>query len=127
MQPHRLQLIPRPAARPRAAASSALHPDVSPGAHALGWNRGPGPGIIDLCMCLGRPSTRCRHGTSRTVSARMSPQAAAGLARTLSKESPPNVAVKNRLKRTGKIRAPFYSVVVADSRTKRDVALHEEI
>jgi len=37
------------------------------------------------------------------------------------------VAVKIRLKRMGKIRAPFYRVVVADSRTKRDGRAIEEI
>jgi len=37
------------------------------------------------------------------------------------------VAVKIRLKRMGKIRAPFYRVVVADSRKKRDGAVIEEI
>lgn len=38
-----------------------------------------------------------------------------------------HVAVKIRLKRMGKIRAPFYRVVVADSRKKRDGAVIEEI
>jgi small subunit ribosomal protein S16 len=37
------------------------------------------------------------------------------------------VAVKIRLKRMGKIRAPFYRIVVADSRTKRDGRVIEEI
>jgi small subunit ribosomal protein S16 len=37
------------------------------------------------------------------------------------------VATKIRLKRLGKIRAPFYRVVVADSRTKRDGRVIEEI
>ena len=37
------------------------------------------------------------------------------------------MAVKIRLKRMGKIRAPHYRVVVADSRTKRDGAVIEEI
>lgn len=37
------------------------------------------------------------------------------------------MAVKIRLKRMGKIRAPFYRVVVADSRTKRDGRVIEEI
>jgi small subunit ribosomal protein S16 len=37
------------------------------------------------------------------------------------------VAVKIRLKRFGKIRAPYYRVVVADSRTKRDGRVIEEI
>jgi small subunit ribosomal protein S16 len=39
----------------------------------------------------------------------------------------PLVAVKIRLKRLGKIRAPYYRVVVADSRTKRDGRAIEEI
>jgi small subunit ribosomal protein S16 len=37
------------------------------------------------------------------------------------------VAVKIRLKRLGKIRTPFYRVVVMDSRTKRDGRAIEEI
>jgi small subunit ribosomal protein S16 len=37
------------------------------------------------------------------------------------------VAVKIRLKRFGKIRAPYYRIVVADSRTKRDGRAIEEI
>jgi len=37
------------------------------------------------------------------------------------------VAVKIRLKRLGKIRAPYYRVVVADSRAKRDGRVIEEI
>jgi len=37
------------------------------------------------------------------------------------------VAVRIRLKRLGKIRAPYYRVVVADSRTKRDGRVIEEI
>lgn len=37
------------------------------------------------------------------------------------------MAVKIRLKRMGKIRAPYYRVVVMDSRTKRDGRAIEEI
>ena len=37
------------------------------------------------------------------------------------------MAVKIRLKRFGKIRAPFYRIVVADSRTKHDGRVIEEI
>jgi small subunit ribosomal protein S16 len=37
------------------------------------------------------------------------------------------VAVKIRLKRLGKIRAPYYRIVVADARTKRDGRVIEEI
>jgi len=42
-------------------------------------------------------------------------------------EETATVAVKIRLKRMGKIRAPFYRVVVMDSRTKRDGRAIEEI
>src|SRR5680860_445102 len=38
-----------------------------------------------------------------------------------------DVAVKLRLKRMGKIRQPYYRIVVADSRTKRDGRVIEEI
>src|SRR4051794_2413254 len=44
-----------------------------------------------------------------------------------SREEPRTVAVKIRLKRLGKIRAPYYRIVVADSRTKRDGRVIEEI
>ena len=37
------------------------------------------------------------------------------------------MAVKIRLKRFGKIRTPYYRIVVADSRTKRDGRVIEEI
>lgn len=37
------------------------------------------------------------------------------------------MAVKIRLKRLGKIRAPYYRVVIADSRTRRDGRVIEEI
>ena len=37
------------------------------------------------------------------------------------------LSVKIRLKRFGKIRAPYYRIVVADSRTKRDGRVIEEI
>ena len=37
------------------------------------------------------------------------------------------MAVKIRLKRMGKIRAPYYRVVIMDSRTKRDGRAIEEI
>ncbi|MCW4459330.1 30S ribosomal protein S16 [Microbacterium sp. MPKO10] len=37
------------------------------------------------------------------------------------------MAVKIRLKRFGKVRAPYYRIVVADSRTKRDGRVIEEI
>lgn len=37
------------------------------------------------------------------------------------------MAVKIRLKRMGKVRAPYYRIVVADSRTKRDGRVIEEI
>jgi small subunit ribosomal protein S16 len=42
-------------------------------------------------------------------------------------ETPLTVAVKIKLKRMGKIRAPHYRIVVADARTKRDGRAIEEI
>jgi small subunit ribosomal protein S16 len=50
-----------------------------------------------------------------------------GLAALISTGSTTTVAVKIRLKRMGKIRSPFYRVVVMDSRTKRDGRAIEEI
>jgi small subunit ribosomal protein S16 len=44
-----------------------------------------------------------------------------------SEGDPTHVAVKIRLKRMGKIRAPHYRIVVADARTKRDGATIGEI
>ncbi|GAB3445128.1 hypothetical protein GCM10027517_25720 [Phycicoccus ginsengisoli] len=55
-----------------------------------------------------------------------SPPGLAVLTNPGSERSTP-VAVKIRLKRMGKIRAPFYRVVVMDSRTKRDGRAIEEI
>lgn len=48
-------------------------------------------------------------------------------AATLTQGEPTQVAVKIRLKRIGKIRAPYYRVVVMDSRQKRDGRAIEEI
>ena len=46
---------------------------------------------------------------------------------TANLENTTAVAVKIKLKRLGKIRAPYYRIVVADSRTKRDGRAIEEI
>ena len=48
-------------------------------------------------------------------------------ARTNSLGETTAVAVKIKLKRLGKIRAPYYRIVVADARTKRDGRAIEEI
>jgi small subunit ribosomal protein S16 len=56
-----------------------------------------------------------------------SPLAGAGHTYLTSWEKSAAVAVKIRLKRLGKIREPYYRVVVADSRTKRDGRAIEEI
>jgi len=65
--------------------------------------------------------------TPSDAGARMTPQAAADLTRTSFEGESTLVAVKIRLKRMGKIRAPYYRIVVADSRKKRDGAVIEEI
>jgi hypothetical protein len=48
-------------------------------------------------------------------------------ARIHRKQTGRTVAVKIRLKRMGKIRAPHYRIVIADSRNKRDGRSIEEI
>src|ERR671933_248343 len=57
--------------------------------------------------------------------ARSPPGAAASHPHEARRASP--VSVKIRLKRMGKIRAPYYRIVVADARTKRDGRAIEEI
>src|SRR6202042_1278155 len=55
-----------------------------------------------------------------------SPVASAACIRALLGETTP-VSVKIKLKRMGKIHAPYYRIVVADARTKRDGRAIEEI
>src|SRR4029453_4442660 len=63
----------------------------------------------------GHPAPTCPH-----------PRRASARPHTETGDTTP-VAVKIRLKRMGKIRAPFYRVVVMDARTKRDGRTIEEI
>ncbi|MGL4174500.1 MAG: 30S ribosomal protein S16 [Dermatophilaceae bacterium] len=65
------------------------------------------------------PDAYTEHPAPRAISR--------GLAALTMHEETTTVAVKIRLKRMGKIRAPFYRVVVMDSRTKRDGRAIEEI
>jgi small subunit ribosomal protein S16 len=58
---------------------------------------------------------------------RRSPPGAAAARRRICWEKTTPVAVKIKLKRLGKIRAPYYRIVVADARTKRDGRAIEEI
>ena len=70
------------------------------------------------------------HSLSRIHlgSARPAPTRHGDLARTRIRwEKTTAVAVKIKLKRLGKIRAPYYRIVVADARTKRDGRAIEEI
>jgi small subunit ribosomal protein S16 len=60
-------------------------------------------------------------------SAAGSPPGAAAARKRICWEKTIPVAVKIKLKRLGKIRAPYYRIVVADSRTKRDGRAIEEI
>src|SRR5690348_10901242 len=72
-----------------------------------GWNRGK-PGT------LSHPGGPCPSEWLR----RSPPVAVHSSISNLENTTP--VAVKIKLKRLGKIRAPYYRIVVADSRTKRD-------
>src|SRR4051794_15053458 len=67
----------------------------------------------------GRPSHRSRAcpWLRRGVSPRVRP---AGTRCKRSRSTPPTVATKIKLMRLGKMRAPYYRIVVADARTKRD-------
>jgi small subunit ribosomal protein S16 len=58
---------------------------------------------------------------------RRSPPGAAAARQRIRWEKTTPVAVKIKLKRLGKIRAPYYRIVVADARTKRDGRAIEEI
>ena len=62
-----------------------------------------------------------------STSAVDAPHAPRALVRSLFQIHRRIVAVKIRLKRMGKIRAPYYRIIVADSRTKRDGRVIEEI
>src|SRR5690348_5259511 len=79
-----------------------------------GWNRGK-PGT------LSHPGGPCPSEWLR----RSPPVAVHSSISNLENTTP--VAVKIKLKRLGKIRAPYYRIVVADSRTKRDGRAIEEI
>jgi small subunit ribosomal protein S16 len=58
---------------------------------------------------------------------RRSPPGVAAARQRICWEKTTPVAVKIKLKRLGKIRAPYYRIVVADARTKRDGRAIEEI
>src|SRR5260370_22014264 len=60
-------------------------------------------------------------------SAARSPPGASAARQRIRWEKTAAVAVKIKLKRLGKIRAPYYRIVVADARTKRDGRAIEEI
>src|SRR5258708_426680 len=60
-------------------------------------------------------------------SAAGSPPGASAARQRIRWEKTAPVAVKIKLKRLGKIRAPYYRIVVADARTKRDGRAIEEI
>src|SRR5690242_20970578 len=75
-------------------------------------------------LCLRSLSTGRRGPPSGDAPA---PPAAAALTTTRFQGDTTLVAVKIRLKRMGKIRTPYYRVVVVDSRKKRDGRVIEEI
>lgn len=62
---------------------------MCPGAHDAGWCTGPDPWHTRALYAHGPALYPLVHDTPRTVSARITPQAAAGLTRTSLKESPP--------------------------------------
>ena len=79
--------------------------------------------LVPVCREALSPSS---YAYPRDMAPRVSPPGLA-VSHHIKKVRPHSVAVKIRLKRMGKIRAPFYRVVVMDSRTKRDGRAIEEI
>src|SRR5690348_3754187 len=78
------------------------------------------------CVLLGpRPSIPVRTGPSGSRPG--SPPGSGCPTTSTFQADTTNVAVKIRLKRMGKIRQPYYRVVVVDGRKKRDGRLIEEI
>src|SRR4051794_19801215 len=73
---------------------------------------------------IGGPSRR-RRRVPRAAPVRSPPGVGSAHSGEAGASTP--VAVKIRLKRLGKIRAPYYRIVIADSRTKRDGRAIEEI
>src|SRR5699024_10576491 len=106
-------------------SSGAGGADVSERTSGAGWGRRCGPGIMCRCTQPRRAPLTCR-GWTQDVAGAAPHQVSRASTRTSSGVST-TVAVKIRLKRFGKIRAPYYRVVVADSRTKRDGRVIEEI
>jgi len=74
---------------------------------------------------LAAPSLVRWPGHSRVAA--LAPTRAAAPEPNFVGDEDPAVAVKIKLKRMGKIRAPYYRIIVADARTKRDGRAIEEI
>ncbi len=74
-----------------------------------------------------RPALSPARVASAEATTTSPPQGLGGLNTITRLECSTSVAVKIKLKRLGKIRAPQYRIVVADSRTKRDGRAIEEI
>ena len=81
--------------------------------------------VVTTLGCAGPSLTR--DTGHRGVARVRFPHPGARSARTNSLGETAAVAVKIKLKRLGKIRAPYYRIVVADARTKRDGRAIEEI
>ena len=99
---------------------------MCPGAHGLGWCEGPVPWHTHSLYVHGPalyPSVRDTPRTGRPHD----PTGCGGTHPNIPEGESTHVAVKIRLKRMGKTRAPYYRIVVADSRKKRDGAVLEEI
>src|SRR5215218_9277065 len=78
----------------------------------------PGSGIMVCRTRRWRPSHRCRP--CPWLRPGVPPHVAPASTETRSRSTPPTVATKIKLMRLGKMRAPYYRIVVADARTKRD-------
>src|ERR1700726_3425002 len=96
-----------------------------------GWRLHVTPGCLAECvghtLVWRRPLMLAGPGPSGPIPQRRSPPGACVARIRAFWEKTTPVAVKIKLKRMGKIHAPYYRIIVADARTKRDGRAIEEI
>src|ERR1035438_5372539 len=96
-----------------------------------GWRLHVTPGCLAECvghtLVRRRPLMLAGPGPSGPIPQRRSPPGACVARIRAFWEKTTPVAVKIKLKRMGKIHAPYYRIIVADARTKRDGRAIEEI
>ena len=112
---------PDPVERPRSVVASSQAAGGDYCCATVVWHN------VMLTAWLGDALSSFARPGSSVRSRRLSPAGASPPPRIYRWEKTTAVAVKIKLKRLGKIREPYYRIVVADARTKRDGRAIEEI